>query len=661
MQRRTGVIRPEFNNGFLIHDNQYDSQYFKVADVPTSLTSGKNLFTILGDDRLLVREQPILIQVVDVNGNPIYHHINNYMDSTGRLHIGVWVYPETVPGLGRIDIIAIAQQRPDGGPVNKNWQNKYNVKWSRDIMIQPTKPNTTPIIFKKVPGVKITEHIREYLTQTYLTGTSVTTSYGNTNKTLSYTYSGYGDAYLSITGGTFTADMVGGYLEIPDPGYTLPGNYALSPGESIEYTGYISQILNSTTAKIGPYTIPVTSNTSLANPRPGTTSTALSSVNSIIPPDNFGPVSNYTMSWQQDATYATGSQNSQSFASITLKNLDPLVGNIYSIKTYMKSHGYADFDLLGENILRERDLLINVDSALAYDRIGDFKNLSTINTYWASSSIGQAHPFNNIHSDTMMISSMVITGSGALSASGAYIKVNNKTGIDMYQDNEYTIQFNVVAVKTDGQTLPSKMDVYVSSSDGTQIAFSDSRNIGEKIVTLESEIQVASNVESFTNANNNVNTTTTMHRGGTSGQSTVPTTFLENTTTDVLDINNPTFDERQMGLSFTPSKDTKAHLVFVVTEGTWYISDVSIEGANDYGFTPNHTFVEIPIQAPQSDDILDFKFEFYNIDGIQSNLALTTQSLDFVGSNLFISGNNNQLSGSVIIGNGIIMQGFRAG
>ena len=59
--------------------------------------------------------------------------------------------------------------------------------------------------------------------------------------------------------------------------------------------------------------------------------------------------------------------------------------------------------------------------------------------------------------------------------------------------------------------------------------------------------------------------------------------------------------------------------------------------------------------------MLDFKFEFYNSQDEIANISLMTQSIDFVGSNLYISGNNNQLSGSVTIGGGIVMQGFSDG
>ena len=71
-----------------------------------------------------------------------------------------------------------------------------------------------------------------------------------------------------------------------------------------------------------------------------------------------------------------------------------------------------------------------------------------------------------------------------------------------------------------------------------------------------------------------------------------------------------------------------------------------------------NTFIEIPIDVPRAEDILDFKFEFYNEIGMQSNITLVTESVDFRGSNLYISGNDNQLSGSVIVGNGIIFEGF---
>ena len=665
LQRRVGKLRNEFFQTVLINDTVPDSQYFRVDDLPQELTAGKNMFKMYGDNTLLVPSSDILIQVTDINGQPIYHHVNNFVDASGRILVGIWIYPETPPGLGRIEIIGKATRRPQGNFVPHTWTNKFNVKWSRDIIIAPHKPNKTPIVFKQIPGVSITENVREYLTQTYLTGTSIgVQSVGE----ISYNYSGYGNAYVTITGAQFSASMAGGLLTVPDPNVTLPVGYVLQTGASTEYTAYVDSVVNNTTLQVSPHTLAVQSTNTVSNINNDGRSN-VSTVASTLPVTSFGPIANYTMSWQQDATYATGSTNSQSFASITIKNMDPMVGKVHSVKTHMKSHGYADFQLVGEEIIQERDLLINVDSDLAFDRVGDFKSQEIINEYWESGSENQTINFVNKHSDEQMISSLIVTGSDLLNGStnypdppsniDPYIFVKNKTGIDIYQDNEYQIKFKIVAEAYPGQVSSSYMDIYIS---GSNIGASDGRNIGTKLITLEST-NVApgfvTNVNQFNNiASNQYAAYSTGRTNNTSQNLTLPASFNSNTQTAINISDIPPIDERLLELTYTPSLDTTAHVVFVITRGKWHIADVSVEGANDYGFTPNHTFLEIPIQTPQADDILDFKFEFFNTDGDIANITLTTQSMDFVGSNLYISGNDNFMSGSINIGNGIMMQGF---
>ena len=109
LQRRVGTLRPEFNQTVLINQTQFDSTYFRPDDIPSELTSGKNMFKIYGNNEVLQPGTEILIQVTDINGNPIYHHVNNFVDSTGRVVIGVWIYPETPPGLGKIEIMGVAK------------------------------------------------------------------------------------------------------------------------------------------------------------------------------------------------------------------------------------------------------------------------------------------------------------------------------------------------------------------------------------------------------------------------------------------------------------------------------------------------------------------------------------------------------------------------
>ena len=330
----------------MINQTQFDSTYFRLDDIPNELSAGKNMFKMYGNNQLLRPGTEILIQVTDINGNPVYHHVNNFVDATGRLVIGIYIYPETPPGLGKIELLGIATRRPDGRPVNRNWENTYNIKWSREVVIRPDAVNETPIIFQTVPAVKIFEYEREYLTQTYLTGQSIAVQSGV--GTLTYSYNGYGDAYISIANGNFSASMAGGLLTIPSPGYTLPDNYTLQPDlvQDTSYTSYISQVVNNTLIKVDPFVLYVQSTTGGASAASevggrANISPAISTVNSALPVTSFGPTSNYTVEFQQDATYATGSMNSQSFASVTLKNIDPIVGKVHSIKTQMKSHGFG--------------------------------------------------------------------------------------------------------------------------------------------------------------------------------------------------------------------------------------------------------------------------------------------------------------------------------
>ena len=679
LQRRVGKLRPVFNQTVLINQTAFDSTYFRLDDVPDELTAGKNMFKIYGNNQLLLPNTEILIQITDINGNPVYHHVNNFVDATGRLVIGVWVYPETPPGLGKIEILGRASHRPDGRPVPNNWSQFYNVKWSREVVIRPTAVNKTPIIFQTIPGLKIFEYEREYLTQTYLTGTSIAAqSVGE----LTYTYSGFGDAYITITGGNFSASMAGGLLTIPDPNFSLPAGYNLQPGATTEYLSYISQVVNNTTIKVDPYVLPIYSTITEANldgDAGRAASPGVSTVNSAYPVTSFGPVTNHTTSFQQEATYATGSQNSQSFASVTLKNIDPIVGKVHSIKTYMKSHGYADYQVVSNEILQERDLLINVNSSLAYDPMGDFKSQEIINNFWITSSVNQPSytPYCK-HSDSQMISSMLITGSTGLAGSTNYpsaplatdpfIKVVTRTGVDIYKDNEYQVKFRVVAESdTPTQVSSSLIDIYIS---GSNIGSTDERNLGHKLITLETENTapgLVTNVTQYNGISDLVMSSAPVNAPsifglapaipGLNSSTSVPAGFTSNTAQAVNPNITSGIDERLLELVYTPQLDTTAHIVFAVTRGKWHFSNVELEGANDYGFTPNHTFLEFPIQTPQADDVLDFKFEFYNTAGEIANITLTTQSLDFVGSNLFIDGNSNILTGTVIIGDGIIMQG----
>ena len=694
MQRRRGIRSNAFSTDVLIVDQQFTSNYFRVSEVPTELTAGKNMFKVYGNLDLLKHGSEISILITDSNNNPIYHQVENFRDQAGRALITMWVYPETPPGLGKITIRGIATKRPGGTNVPENWKDRVNVEWTRDVIVDPAKDNTTAILFKKLPSVSITEKVREYLNQSFVTGTAATSSNGHSSATISYTLGTDNFGYINSSEAIFTSDMENGYLQIPEPGYTLGSSLSLQSGETLEYTTYINQVINDTTIKVSPYTLDVQASGGHGQSDGPQGSFALTVATSTIFPDTFSAVSNFTMSWQQTPTLLNGGLNSQSYASIVLKDLKPMTGRINSIKTFMKSHGVSNYTLVDDSVLRNQDLLVDYNSTEAYFSVGNIRNQNHINTYWEVEVVDNfslvggppAATYGDIltttpgasaivdteiirHDDSMMISSMCISGSEFLVPNNAgyaafqttypnaYIKVSNKTGINLYKDNEYKIGLKIVCEKTLDQSVNSKMDIYVS---GSNLSDSDDRSIGHKIITLESAEDTVTSVTTFENVS-------TLMQSGIiiappvldSEQSIdVPGQFITNDTQEISIVSSLNVDSRRLELLFEPTKDTTAHLVFAVTAGKWHISDVFVQGARDLGFTPNHTFLEIPLNTEQADDVLDFRFQFANPAGAIANISITTQSQDFVGGNLFISGPENQLSGSVIIGSGILMEGF---
>jgi len=126
-----------------------------------------------------------------------------------------------------------------------------------------------------------------------------------------------------------------------------------------------------------------------------------------------------------------------------------------------------------------------------------------------------------------------------------------------------------------------------------------------------------------------------------------------------IPMSTPTYEvnERILGIAFTADNDGFGRPVFAIENGEWYISDVSIKALAETGFTPDHTMIESQLSLEQQDAKLDFKFEFYDGAGNMSEYVHIVPEVDFAGSNVFINGNENHLAGTMIVGNGIIIQG----
>lgn len=162
------------NFGVLVNDTQIDSKYFKITELPDTFTGGKNAFLIAGSE-YLVPDTKIQIELKDSAGNVIYHEpgegmISSSVDGTGFITeyyegvskvVAVYVYPDTAYGPCTLTILGELSEYEDANgiltPVPLDWENKYNVKWQKQIDVNPSLANTTKIRFYKRPTVTISE------------------------------------------------------------------------------------------------------------------------------------------------------------------------------------------------------------------------------------------------------------------------------------------------------------------------------------------------------------------------------------------------------------------------------------------------------------------------------------------------------------------------
>jgi len=158
----------------LVDDTQADSKYFKITELPTTFTGGKNAFLIAGSE-FLVPDTKIQIELKDSAGNIIYHEpgegmisssvngqsfITEYYEGVSKV-VAVYVYPDTAYGPCTLTILGELSEYQDTNgvtlPVPLDWENKYNVKWQKQIDVNPSLANTTKIRFYRRPTINITE------------------------------------------------------------------------------------------------------------------------------------------------------------------------------------------------------------------------------------------------------------------------------------------------------------------------------------------------------------------------------------------------------------------------------------------------------------------------------------------------------------------------
>jgi hypothetical protein len=600
MKRKEAVYKGlEFVPVYFQDTSLTSPDYFQITEFPTRLTAGKNLFKLRGHPTNLRVGGVLGIEVLDYNGDPIYSEVVDYIDDDKSRVIAIYIYTETSPGDCSITLLAEAQNI-QGQPVPTQWQGRPNIRWSRTVPVNPNVSNVSEIIFSKLPEVTVSEQVGVQLDRIY-SGSQQFPTY-TTGTVRMFTLNGA--PALELAGGKFTGDMKTGTITVATPQNPSPTpNY---PVVSAPYSSTIKKVLSDTTILLDEeYTV--------------------YSSQSIFPHiyTEFA-ASAFSLTYEQTPTYVA-TENSQSFALVQIKGLEPATGDVSRIKVYTNNKGtVGTWELVNDVELEETKIFVTSTASLFPDQsIGVFTSQSIINTYWegftyTGKTTGTAPTLT--WSTASLNDAMNITSATNISAQNAVLVVQNKPAYNgiFIATSSYKVSIDALGTR-DATGLNPRLSVYVS---GSAVAFDPTdyfnqelpKTLGKRI----GELEVTSDSQRFD---------------------------------DVV-------------FNFESNYDGTGALLFVVEAGQWQIADIRTTTDNDAGYSPNYTRIRSLINTPhKANNQISFKVEYYNVDGVVSKQISYLYDNAWQGGNRYIDGDYSMLTGSLYVADslesGVAISGYK--
>ena len=600
MKRKETVYKGlEFINVYFEDTSVTSPEYFQITEFPTRLTSGKNLFKLRGHPGNLRVGGILNLEVLDYNGDPIYTEVADYIDEDKSRVIAIYIYEETSPGDCTITLIAEAQT-VEGTPVPAEWQGRPNVRWKRTVPVNPNISNDSEIIFAKLPEIIVSEQVGVQLDRIY-SGSQQFPTY-TTGKVRYFSLNG--TPAIELSGGLFTSDMSTGTVTVTSPINTTPT--PSFPVVSTPYTSTIKKILSSTTALLD-------------------TQYTVYSSQSLFPQQYTAfDYSAFSLTYEASPTYVA-TENSQSFALVQIKGLEPATGDISRIKVYTNNKGtVGTWEQINDVELEETEIFITSTASLFPDQsIGIFTSQSIIDTYWegftyqgkttttAPTLTWSTSSLNNAMNIASTVSITAVNAVNVVQQKAAYAGIFIAT-------SSYKVTVDALGTRTSDGLNP-RISVYVSGSatafDSTDLFNQEfPRILGKKI----GELQVTSDSQRFD---------------------------------DVV-------------FNFETDADGTANLLFVIEAGQWQIADVRTTTDNDAGYSPNYTRIRSLINTPhKANNQISFKVEYYNVAGVKSKQTTYLYDKQWAGGNRYIDGDYSMLTGSLYVADslesGVAISGYK--
>lgn len=500
--------------------------------------------------------------------------------------------------------------------------------------------------FSKRPRVDV-EELRLEVSDVSAANELVTTTTGQ------YSYKGLGEdkALIESSDGIFTQDFVGGTITVSSPQNVLPltqsGDAVYTDGDfpTKVYRTVVRQVLNDRQIVVDPYKVDII-RTSGRRP-----------IKFTYVANSFGN-SNHSTQYRQVADFVAGSNNFESYLNMEIADIQLDAGSISYLQPSVRSARVGTYTQLPLEPFQVSELFTVTGAGGREVPAGRFPDVSFVTTNWEYAYFGG---FANSH--TPLVRGDVFDQGYAFRIPGIpvdgnlddltaqtrpffFMKVNPKQPVEVFADNNYILSFKMALRRnTDWillgaeNTINPRVSIHLSGS----AVRSGDVNFGREILSYNPKMPFTS---SFTYLNGNGILTQNQ--------------FVYNEVGDAgnlssANISNNVSTEAELvegiiAYRFTPRRDGFVTPVWRLNTGEVAIADVSIKSDVTEGRTPTHVKLLTKLPTIQSNDRLDIKMDFLNEQKEVANFTFVTQSIPFSGSNTFVSGEDNVLSGKMFIG-----------
>jgi len=161
-------------------DETDKSRHIIVSDLPDSLPQGKSSF-LIELSPFMKDGVEIQMDFIDNEGASIYlEPVSEYLEGTAR-RVSAEVYGDTAPGIATLIIVGELESVPedttifsDVDPVPVEYQGAYNIRLTKQVVINPTAVNTQIIKFFDQPKINVSEIRKGTMVRSEVTGSKFT-------------------------------------------------------------------------------------------------------------------------------------------------------------------------------------------------------------------------------------------------------------------------------------------------------------------------------------------------------------------------------------------------------------------------------------------------------------------------------------------------------